>query len=753
MADKSSLIKITVDADKGIVTVNKLKVALNDVKAASDAVNQSLKNTTNTVKEETKAVEGSASALRQKIAALKQERDENAKNSQEYLNKTLKIKEVESELRKLTATESDVSGKVQASTAAVKGSAAAIEQQIASLKRQRSATAATNAEYVKQTQVINKLEAELLELTHVQHNVSSVSLKSGKSLANLNTNLGSTSSAAGLAGASVMETGRLISDLPYGIQGVANNLSQLGSMFGMLVAQASQLNNGFSTTKNVIGLLKAQFMGPLGVIVLFQAAVAAIEAFTARQKAAKKESEELTNEIEQQNETLKEQQQLLTNLGRVVLGDEAAKVLGKQLKEVGDFIDAAATYGEVSEDVVNFAVEQGKRIVIAKQTQNKATAELLDLEEKLAEHTATSYEEMGISQKAYAETKISLEQDIASTTTNLINAINEEENALANLNLTKQEAIELTNDSNDSNEETTSIIKGTIADYQAQISELEELAEGTATTREEFEELTAQIQALKDEMNEKFGLGGADGEEATSFVGDITADAYEAGVLYKDQLEQMGISQEDFNERTEKNTEQRLKYAERARRRENRIQQQVLAAEAKIADTKAKNAINGFKLLGSVSKEGSKLQALALIGENAAGIAKTIINTKAANAMIKAKYALLPGGSALAAAQVKQNNISAAIGIASQVAATQKALAAMKATESAGSAARVGNDDDGGGEPQQPDFNVVGASQLNQLAATIAGQEEQPVRAYVVASDVSTAQELDRNILSEASIG
>ena len=50
-------------------------------------------------------------------------------------------------------------------------------------------------------------------------------------------------------------------------------------------------------------------------------------------------------------------------------------------------------------------------------------------------------------------------------------------------------------------------------------------------------------------------------------------------------------------------------------------------------------------------------------------------------------------------------------------------------------------------------FNVVGASELNQVAAAVAGQQEDPIRAYVVASEVSTVQELDRNIVSEASIG
>ncbi len=52
-----------------------------------------------------------------------------------------------------------------------------------------------------------------------------------------------------------------------------------------------------------------------------------------------------------------------------------------------------------------------------------------------------------------------------------------------------------------------------------------------------------------------------------------------------------------------------------------------------------------------------------------------------------------------------------------------------------------------------PAFNVVGASGANQLATAIAGQQEQPVKAYVVSGDVSTAQELDRNIVQGATIG
>ena len=52
-----------------------------------------------------------------------------------------------------------------------------------------------------------------------------------------------------------------------------------------------------------------------------------------------------------------------------------------------------------------------------------------------------------------------------------------------------------------------------------------------------------------------------------------------------------------------------------------------------------------------------------------------------------------------------------------------------------------------------PAFNIVGASGTNQLASAIGGQSQQPVKAFVVSNDVSTAQELDRNIVEGASIG
>tara|TARA_R100001440_G_scaffold6819_4_gene13782 strand:+ start:7562 stop:9373 length:1812 start_codon:yes stop_codon:yes gene_type:complete len=54
--------------------------------------------------------------------------------------------------------------------------------------------------------------------------------------------------------------------------------------------------------------------------------------------------------------------------------------------------------------------------------------------------------------------------------------------------------------------------------------------------------------------------------------------------------------------------------------------------------------------------------------------------------------------------------------------------------------------------PVMPDISSVGDSGLNQLASAIGDQSQQPIQAFVVSNDVTTAQGLERNIVDGASI-
>jgi len=57
-----------------------------------------------------------------------------------------------------------------------------------------------------------------------------------------------------------------------------------------------------------------------------------------------------------------------------------------------------------------------------------------------------------------------------------------------------------------------------------------------------------------------------------------------------------------------------------------------------------------------------------------------------------------------------------------------------------------------GASAAAPSFNIVGQGGTNQLAESIGNQEKQPVKAYVVSNDVTTAQSMERNIVESASI-
>jgi hypothetical protein len=89
-------------------------------------------------------------------------------------------------------------------------------------------------------------------------------------------------------------------------------------------------------------------------------------------------------------------------------------------------------------------------------------------------------------------------------------------------------------------------------------------------------------------------------------------------------------------------------------------------------------------------------------------------------------------------------------GLAAAVSA--KNIAAIKSMDSSGKGqTSVPNVSDGGGS-QAPNFNIVGATETSQLADAIGGQEQQPVQAYVVANDVTTAQSLNNNIVEGATL-
>jgi len=213
--------------------------------------------------------------------------------------------------------------------------------------------------------------------------------------------------------------------------------------------------------------------------------------------------------------------------------------------------------------------------------------------------------------------------------------------------------------------------------------------------------------------------------------------------------EKYKILQAELDDKTAKEKEEKQKVIN-----DKKIADEKAVADAKVAiQLQALNALGDLVgLAKSIGEKNKGLQRAALIAESAIGISKIIINTQAANSAARLKYALLPGGAALAATESLLNKVSAGIGIAANVAATAKGLSALGgggATGGGGSNPASG----GGGGSSAPQFNLVGQSSTNQLSQTIANQQKQPIKTYVVAGDVTTQQGLDRNAVQTSTFG
>ena len=167
---------------------------------------------------------------------------------------------------------------------------------------------------------------------------------------------------------------------------------------------------------------------------------------------------------------------------------------------------------------------------------------------------------------------------------------------------------------------------------------------------------------------------------------------------------------------------------------------------------------NSFKNLGFLTDD---MKIAAIIAEKASEIAKVVITTKASNAVItatsNAAAALNPLSGVAIKANAKRlklsNNMSSAVNIAAIVASAATGIRAIRSKGNVPTGIGGGDAGGEGGVVEAPDFNVVGAGGVSQLATGLAGITGKPIQAFVVSKEISSAQELDRNITGNASLG
>jgi len=257
-----------------------------------------------------------------------------------------------------------------------------------------------------------------------------------------------------------------------------------------------------------------------------------------------------------------------------------------------------------------------------------------------------------------------------------------------------------------------------IARRRAQISQDQlDLGESTRQEIEENARLQAAVSELETQsLRQQRTLATRRNALQRQFAAERKVEALEAPKILKVQLDTENKIVADAGE-------ERLKIL--AKQNKQEVKEAELTQEAKLG------IISGA--LGGVAR---------LVGEGS-GFGKAIAVTQAIiDTYAGASKALAQGGifGPIAAAGIIAAGLANVKTITSTQLPTQPSFA-------------------GGGRPRTaavsatpPQINSVGTSGISQIAQTIQGQANKPVRAYVVSGDVSTAQALDRNIVKEAGI-
>ena len=448
------------------------------------------------------------------------------------------------------------------------------------------------------------------------------------------------------------------------------------------------------------------------------------------------------------------------------------------INKVGEAVSNLATElveeGKIAANIADQRAKADKldrKLTVERAEANRKRAELLDkaaqketftAKERIAFLTEAGEIEDEITAKEIEAAQLRYDAKVA-------------ENALANS--TKEDLVEEANlRANLINLETAKLSKQKAVSAQILGATREEAAEKKAAAAEEIADAKA-VQDFKDSLrvkdkNNKFA--------EIELEKEARLKALEALKLSKEEEEQMKIDVEQaFKEKKKiiEDEEQVLIDEQKAAFLETQLQKEELALE----DQRAK-ALDELKRLGGTLEDKKKINdkydkikiqddkikrdaeinmakntfagIANLLGQNskagkAAAVAAALINTYQGITAELATKTVTPFGFALKLVNIAS---TAAIGFKAV-----KSIMATKPTEGGGGS--VSNPGAGVGTPRMesippipPEFNTVGASDTNQLASAIGQQDQQPIKAFVVSNDVTTAQGLERNIVSGATL-
>ena len=672
---------------------------------------------------------------------------------------------------------------------------------------------------------------------------------------------------SGLNNAILLETGRLASDASFGFTAIANNLSQLVSLFQSF----AKTNGGFVKS---LGTLIKSLMGSGGVLILLQLLISygprlmkffkgtsgAVDDFRKKfdeaTKAIEAQEVELNNYInilekanvpqKIRNNALKELEKVQPNI--IKLDKENKLSIDDLRKATENYIEQATLRAELE------ALLEANREVFLKNEKNRQIEEKLLATEDRDEREKILKEELGffdnLSRRAEeffsgrtfkfqklnpleqfrlltkgtadqfnqvvkdaAEIQAKLEEQITKRTgAGSKRRLREFQERLFDISKFKQkfdkEAAKLEKRTNQelldieeefAREEANRRLKAFVEKELKRLEEYKERVKNAKNANELIKNAEAEFDAEMQDAAIKHGealISIENGfiakrvllkeKEAKAVqkiernIENITIDRFKNigdadELFFITKTEQIANDLENDKARLDAADTLKLSDVERAQLRQDIFTQENqlidLNLQKEIAAINQKKAINSQyadfakgigQLLSTLSGENEAMQKAALVVEKGAAIAKVVIDANASVAQSRLFAAsipiTLPPGvpnpakpiaEASAARDIKATKIGAAIAIANILATTLTSF--KKPGGGEGGSARSSTPR-ANITAEAPDFNVVGASQVSQLAQSVSGQVTKPVKAFVVGKEITSQQELDRNINNTAGI-
>lgn len=670
------------------------------------------------------------------------------------------IDELGQEVQTLEQAFVEINNELTKTDTLLDGTRASFEKQIRTLKQQRDNLAKSSQAYNEYNIKILAVENDMRKLTTATKNQDQVN---ADMIAN-----------TGLASNTIVEFGRTISDAPFGIIGVTNNLSVMATNF-------ETLSGKMGGTQNAFKLLIRQLKKGGAFVLAIQVALAAVTLFRDEiteffmgTKKAEKAVVDLKDELVDTNKVLREYIKTLRNVN-VELADqlELVNFIRDDYSQLDNaFKDSNATQEqqiaitrnylvlqsqlsdvnkEINEDLEKLDKKRVKDIknneLSIRQSKEQVAQDQRRVDALVAAGIKESDSELKLLRKLI---RIGEDYQDSLLKENVELGINVELIGKRNelMRLSAKELASVPKDIDEFSDNLFQTLSDAVdkSDVELGKTVMDKLL---GTSDKEFREGFDAIRFAEDS-----GLDGAlndlnefikeyQGENAIEKIDLAQQQAEtELGILYDAIEEETGLRigfNEDLLRIEEFYGEQRAKVSEK----ENQ-------AKAKSIRVAAQAAVQVGKLLQQLGDENKTVAIAGVVVEKAGAIAKIIANKSIADA---AALPLLsnPATFALGTSLMTTNKITAATGVIATTAGAIKAIKEIRNPESASTSA-TSIAEAPAPVIQAPSFNVVGATQTSQLAQTIAGAEEKPIKAFVVESEITSAQALARSVMVNASI-